>query len=101
MTAAQHAMLRAHLFPGDGDEAVALAVCGRAEGPSAEWPKELGTGPHVLIVHRIEPIPHNRCKVRAQDRVTWPTDDLIPLLGEAAKRGSGILKIHSHPGDYR
>jgi hypothetical protein len=38
--------------------------------------------------------------VRTLDRVTWSTQRLIPLLEEAARNDSAILKIHSHPGGY-
>lgn len=32
LTGHQHAALKAHLFPGDGNEAVAVALCGRRKG---------------------------------------------------------------------
>lgn len=90
LTGRQHATLRAHLLPGDGNEAVALALCGRREGDDR----------HVLTLRTIVPVPHDRCMVRTPDRVTWPTDLLPPLLQEAAKRGYAVLKIHSHPGGW-
>lgn len=85
-----HEMLRQHLLPGDGFEAVAVALCGRRRSHSD----------HCLTVRSIVPIPYDECKVRTQDRVTWSTQRLIPLLEEAEKRDLGILKIHSHPGGY-
>lgn len=96
MTERQHRQLYDHLFPGDGKEAVAVALCGRAEG-GGEW--EAGQR-RCLSVYRIEPVPHNVCTVRTEERVIWPTDLIIPLLVEAEKKGMALLKVHSHPGGY-
>lgn len=92
MTGRQHALLRAHLFPGDGNEAVAVALCGRRVGESR----------HVLTVRKIELVPYEACAVRTPVRVTWSTDKVLPpLLEEAARRGLALLKIHSHPGGLK
>jgi hypothetical protein len=85
-----HAVLRTHLLPGDGLEAVAVALCGRRRSKTH----------HVLTVKSVVPIPYDECKVRTPDRVTWSTQRLVPLLEEAARQDLGILKIHSHPGGY-
>jgi len=85
-----HDALARHLLPGDGLEAVAVALCGRRRSGVR----------HALTVQRVVPIPSNECKVRTPDRVTWSTQRLIPLLEEAAGRDFAILKIHSHPGGY-
>lgn len=90
MTESQHRDLRAHLFPGDGKEAVALLLCGRRPGAAR----------HVLTVRKVVPVPHDACD-RHADRVTWPTDFLDPLLGEAYGRGMAIVKVHCHGIDYR
>lgn len=90
MTGRQHAALKSHLFPGDGNEAVAVVLCGRRAGQDQ----------HILMVHRIVPIPYEDCPIRWPDRITWRTDRIEPLLEEAAKKGMAILKIHSHPGYY-
>jgi hypothetical protein len=89
LTGGQHAALRSHLFPGDGKEAVALALCGR----------RVGTSQHVLTVRRLVPVPHDQCSIRTRKRVTWPTDLLPPLLEEAARRHLAVVKFHSHPGN--
>ncbi|MBA3272286.1 MAG: ThiF family adenylyltransferase [Chthoniobacterales bacterium] len=88
MTGQQHTQLRVHLFPGDGNEAVALALCGRRAGEAR----------HILTVRKIVLVPYDACAVRTPRRVTWSTDVLLPLLEEAARRDMAILKIHSHPG---
>ncbi len=101
LTGKQLRALKAHLFPGDGKEAVALALCGRGLGPSADFPHELACARQTLVVHRIVPVAYSDCSVRTPDQITWSTDRLPPLLLEAAKKGMAILKIHSHPRDYR
>jgi hypothetical protein len=91
MTGRQHSLLRAHLFPGDGNEAVAVALCGRRAGDSR----------HVLTVRKIVPVLYEECSVRTPLRVSWSTDRVLPpLLDEAARRGLALLKIHSHPGGF-
>lgn len=81
--------LQQHLFPGDGKEAVAVALCGRYEK----------NGLSVLLTHKIELIPHNECK-RFEDYIQWKTEKIIPLIEIAEKQNMAILKIHSHPGGY-
>ena len=88
MTEEQRATLIGHLFPSDGCEAVAIALCGRSR---------LGDD-HRLMIRRVELIPYESCSVRRPDQVTWPTSVLVPLLSEAAKRGWAIVKIHGHRG---
>ena len=64
---------QAHLLPGDGLEAVAVALCGRRRSRTR----------HCLTVRPVVPIPYDECKVRTPDRVTWSTQRLDP----AARRG--------------
>lgn len=90
MTQRHHDALRKHLFPGDQKEAVALLLCGRRAG--AEH--------HVMTVFRVVPIPHELCD-RHTDRVSWPTELVDALIGEAYGRGLAIVKVHSHSTDYR
>lgn len=89
LTAQQHAALRDHLFPGDGKEAVAVALCGRTAALGSE----------VLLVHKLELIPHEAC-ARAPDRVGWPPTLVEKFFHEAAAKNLGILKVHSHPAGY-
>lgn len=89
MTGKQHEDLRAHLFPGDGCEAVAVALCGRRAGARR----------HVLTVREVVLVPYDQCTVRTPVRVTWSTELLLPLLDAAARRGLALVKIHSHPGE--
>ncbi len=91
MTGRQYGTLRRHLFPGDGNEAVSIGICGRHQGRNG----------HVLLLRKLLHIPHNECRVRRPDRVTWPTTTLGPLLLEAAAKHYAVIKFHSHPGGYR
>jgi hypothetical protein len=90
VTQNQHAALESHLFPGDGLEAVAVALCGRRRSRSR----------HALTVQQIVPIPYGDCSVRTSERVTWSTQLLMPLLERSAARDLAILKVHSHPGGF-
>ena len=87
LTGRQHAKLKAHLFPGDGKEAVAIALCGRRDGGAR----------HCLMVNEIELIPHDECPVRTPELLTWSTQRMVPMLQRAARMSMAILKIHSHP----
>lgn len=90
LTGQQHYQLRQHLFPGDGNEAVAVALCGRyCHGQQ-----------HALSVHQIHPIPYSECSERKPDLVSWSTRSVIPLLEQAARENLAVLKLHSHPGMY-
>lgn len=90
MTRRQHGQLHAHLFPGDGAEAVALAICGRAEALNRR----------LWTVHEIVEIPHDAC-IRAPEFVTWPTSALKQRLSDVAGKGMSVLKLHSHPTGLR
>jgi hypothetical protein len=82
--------LRAHLYPGDGCEAVALALCGRLALADGD----------VLLVQDVAPVPYDACHERTPQRVRWNTHFVPSLLERAASGGLSLLKIHSHPGGY-
>ncbi|MXY56130.1 MAG: ThiF family adenylyltransferase [Gammaproteobacteria bacterium] len=86
LTARQHAELNSHLFPGDGCEAVAFALCGHRRGAER----------HRLLVRELVPVAHHVCSVRTPTRVTWPTDVLPPILARAERHGLAVVKIHGH-----
>jgi hypothetical protein len=90
LTAGQHAILRQHLFTGDGKESVALALCGSQRSGSRT----------VFCVHSIKAVPDGVCVNRTAAQVVWPIEPFIPLFAEAARKGMAILKIHSHPSGY-
>jgi len=90
MTELQHGALQAHLFPGDGKEAVALLLCGRRSGKDR----------HVFTARKVVPVPYEACD-RHPDRVTWPTDLVDALLAESYGKEQAIIKVHSHPFEYR
>lgn len=88
LTGEQHALLQSHLYPGDGNEAAAVVLCGRRAGDSR----------HCLTARQVIPVLYDQCSTRTPMRVTWSTDVLLPHLTEVARRGLAVVKIHSHPG---
>src|SRR5215469_290263 len=90
MTEQQYGALQAHLFPGDGKEAAALLLCGRRNGKDR----------HVFTARKVVPVPYEVCD-RHPDRITWPTDLVDVLLSEAFGKEQAIIKVHSHPFEYR
>ena len=90
ISGAHHAALRRHLYPGDGNEAVALLLCGRASFPSK----------HLLCVHDVVPVPYTACSVRTPDRVTWSPEAMIDTLAKAVSQQLAVVKVHSHPGGF-
>lgn len=89
LTEDQHIALSNHLFPGDGLEAVAFLVCGRAAGNDR----------HRLVVRKVVPIAHARCR-RTQVSVSWNAEDIEELLIIAEHEGLSLVKVHGHPGGY-
>jgi len=85
-----HDALERCLFPGDGLEAVAFAICGRRRMKAGQ----------ILTVQRIVPVPYGACE-RSANHVTWPTEILTSLLDEVQAKGLALIKVHSHPGSYR
>jgi ThiF family/Prokaryotic homologs of the JAB domain len=90
MTERQYKELHAHLFPGDGLEAVALVLRGRRQDVETS----------VLTVRRVVPIPYDQCD-RKWESVTWPTDLVTALMTETIGKEQAIVKIHGHGGNYR
>ena len=82
--------LKKHLFPGDGKEAVAVALCGRSKYRNT----------HTLLLKELHLIPYEECIERREDFVHWPTKSIKPLIEKAAQKGLAIMKIHCHPGGY-
>lgn len=82
--------LRRHLFPGDGKEAVAIALCGQA----------VGTSRSQLLVHEIIVVPYQACRIREPDAVAWSVESVLPALNRAMQLKLTVVKFHSHPGGY-
>jgi hypothetical protein len=89
LTEDQHAELMHHLFPGDGLEAVAFLLCGRAASGDR----------HRLVARRMFPIPHERCK-RTPISVSWDGEDIAGLLHTAEIDALSLVKVHSHPSGF-
>lgn len=85
-----HNILKNHLLPGDGLEAVAVALCGRHSAENLT----------IFTVHEITLIPYSACK-REPNLLTWSTALIEPYFQKIGKSDLAIMKIHSHPGGYR
>lgn len=86
----QHVALKRFLFPGDGNEAVAILLCSRRDGDRV----------HRLTVREVHGIPYDVCTVRSPTQITWPPDWIAPLLDRAASERLSVVKVHSHPTGY-
>ncbi|MDN5203935.1 ThiF family adenylyltransferase [Fulvivirgaceae bacterium BMA10] len=84
-----HQQLQDHLFPGDGLEAVAVALCGL----------HISNELTILTVHELLLIPYDQCE-RSERYVYWRTEVIVPLLEKAALNKFSFAKIHSHTTDY-
>lgn len=82
MTGDQHDRLKQFLFPADGKEAVAIALCGRRDGDRR----------HRLVVRTIEEIPYNACK-RTPMQITWPPDLVATAPSTNGYRSSRFTAI--------
>ena len=82
-------VLQKHLFPDDGKEAIAFALCGRAQA----------AGRLVFTVHEILAIPYDYCE-READFLHWKTLDVLPIMNKAMDQHMAIMRIHSHPGGW-
>ncbi|MEL6614211.1 MAG: ThiF family adenylyltransferase [Bacteroidota bacterium] len=98
LSGCQHSALYEHLFPGDGNEAVALVLCGRRLGDAGDGP---WGSRHVLTAHEVVPVPYDACHERTPVLVSWPVEPFLGVFERAERRGLAVLKIHSHPGGYR
>jgi hypothetical protein len=81
-----HRHVREHLFPGDGLEAAAIALCARVPGPRIRY-----------LARQVLLVPHAEC-VRARDAITWPGGWLERAIDLAEAHDLTIFLIHSHPG---
>lgn len=86
----QHEHLKSFLFPGDGNEAVAILLCSRRDGDRR----------YRLVAREIHGIPYEDCSVRTPMRVTWSPDYIVPILDRAADEQLSVVKVHSHPSGY-
>lgn len=82
--------IKAHLFPGDGKEAVAVALCGKYQNKSKTR----------LLVKDIFLVPYSECSCRSAGLVEWNVQCIQPLLIKASVESLSILYIHSHPTGY-
>jgi hypothetical protein len=85
-----HEILKQHLFPLDGGEAVAVALCGRFSRNNVEY----------VMIYDLTLIPYNECHSHESDILIWSTERIKPYFERIGKYDMALLKIHSHPGGY-
>ena len=83
----QHDLVRSHLFPGDGLEAAAVLLCSRSGGPRVR-----------LLVRDMILVPHNACRERRRDFVSWPGTYVEDAIERAEAEDLTLVLVHSHPG---
>jgi len=79
--------LKNHLYPGDGKEAVSIAICGRS------------VNGNTFLVHRLINIPYKMCN-RTPDLIKWPTQLIADELPKLIEKNFALFKIHSHPSGF-
>lgn len=89
LTAADHRRLQLHLFPGDGEEAVAVLVCTRVPRPRQR-----------LLVRDVILVPHDKCARRSEHALTWPGAYIEQAIDQAEEEQLSIILLHSHPNGY-
>jgi hypothetical protein len=89
MTAAHFDSLRRALYPGDGREAVAFALCGRTLRDR-----------EVFTLRSLWTLGPAEYPSRTRDLVCWRTEVLPPILDRASEEGLWLFKVHSHPGGW-
>lgn len=85
-----HELLKRHLLPAAGHEAVAVCICGRFSTASKT----------IITVHEVTLIPYDECNVKEPDLLQWSTQRIIPYFERIGRSDMALLKIHSHPGGY-
>jgi proteasome lid subunit RPN8/RPN11 len=83
----QHERLHAHLFPGDGLEAAAILLCSCSAPPRLR-----------LLVRDVIVVPHDACRTRRADALTWPGNYIEEAIDRAEAEDLTVVLIHSHPG---
>ncbi len=88
-TGDQHKLLKDHLLPPDGNEAIAFALCGR----------HIDSNVSILTVQEIFLVPYADC-IREEYFLEWPSAFTSPILNKTRSTNLAVLKIHSHPGGF-
>lgn len=89
LTVAAHALLRGHLFPGDGKEAAAILLCSRTPAPRLR-----------LLVRDVLVVPYAECSRRTEHGLTWPGRSIEAAIEAAEPEGLALILVHSHPSAY-
>ena len=87
ITAREHKTLQQHLFSGDGLEAAAILICGRA-----------GNSRERLCVHSIINVPYDACPTRTHVQLVWPGEYLEKAIERCCRypRSSAWKRRRDH-----
>jgi len=84
-----HVQLLHHLFPGDGNESVAVLVCTKVPGNRLR-----------MLARNIILVPHHECGSRDDAYLTWPSSYIEKAIDIAESEQLSIVLVHSHPSGY-
>lgn len=87
--------IRSLLEIGDGHEAAAMLLFGVADIEADPWS---GVRRRRFVSHAFLPIAKNEVVDTSPVHITWSTDSLMRLFGEAAREGWIPALVHTHPG---
>jgi hypothetical protein len=82
--------LSQHLYPGDGNESVAIAAC------SYELTSDAG----LFRMREVFPVPSERCLARSPWLVEWRVADIEDFLATQTELARVIAVFHSHPNGH-
>jgi len=82
--------LKGGLYPGDGMEAGALAVCGRHSSDQGI----------ILLVQKVFVVPAEAYLSRKRDFLEWDTEWVTDIINDAEAENLSLIKFHSHPGGW-
>lgn len=93
---ASHEMqIRSLLGSGDGHEAAATLLFGVSDIDADPWS---GVRRRRFVSHAFQPIVGSEVVDTSPIHITWTTDSLMHLFGEAVREGWIPAIVHTHPG---
>jgi len=85
LTKEHHTILKEFLFPEDGNQSVAIALCTRRDGDRRTR----------LLVNEIQLIPYEQCLQRTSCNVSWSLNSILDLIEKAKTKKLTVMKIQS------
>lgn len=95
LQASHEKQIRSLLDHADGHEAAAMLLFGIADIDADPWS---GGRRRRFVSHTFRPIVRSDVVETSPVHITWATDNLMHLFGEAAREGWIPAIVHTHPG---